>query len=882
MRIIPKKIKVKSTVWKCYSMADVIVALIVFAIIFIAITSGAFAFAVIMGLLAVVMFMPTQDGIFYSCILENIKFLFAKKVYTENADKQKERVDALLNLKDIKENGLIEYSGGYFGRVIKVGQKNFGIEDVVQQNIDIDYLANALKMLDGTQCADIIKIDRPVNLDNFAQDLFGRLAEMKESVDGEEVREIKTAILRERIDRIDKMNNIRKQYLSDYYIVVYGRNELDLENTTINVASEINKCGLNTKLLGRKETAIFLKYSFSRNFDEREIKEIEDNQLIAWVKPKKVEFKANSYTMDGTQAAVFAIADYPLRVRNAWGADVFNIPNTKVVLHVKPVDKFKAIKRIDKCIGEMETKQILSEKASEANSAETHRETMNALLDSLQTENESLLDVTLTITAYNYLDDDNYKKAVRRSIMTGNFKPSNLYGLQIEGFKSSAISPVSTLKNYERGINSSSLAAVFPFVRTFVMDDGGIMLGENKANGFPFIFNMWKRGNLYQNSNGMIIGKSGSGKSFFLKSLIANEWANDTRVIILDPEAEYLTLTKNLSGNLIDVGNAKEGRINPFHIYKILTEDGLPADPVVTFNTHLKMLESFFKIVFVGANSDVIELINNLAVEAYARKGIYETTDCTRLNAEDFPLFTDLLAVLREKNKEETDGLTLRDMRTAELYLQKFVSGRYSDIWNAPSTLKVDADLIDFNFQSLFANKNNTVANAQMLLVFRFIEQEVINAREANKSGKNLRTLIIADEAHLFIDAKFPIALDFFFSMSKRIRKYNGSFIPATQNIADWNANEELRSKTSAILKNSQYTFIFKLSAPDMKDVLDVYKAGDSFNADEQRMIISAVTGQVFFIGSTELRTNVKITTGDYIKSLFEDKTGENYNKEEK
>ena len=880
MRIIPKKIKVKNTVWKCYSMADVIVALIVFAIIFVAITSGAFAFAVIMGLLAVVMFMPTQDGIFYSCILENIKFLFAKKVYTENADKQKERVDALLNLKDIRENGLIEYSGGYFGRVIKVGQKNFGIEDVVQQNIDIDYLANALKMLDGTQCADIIKIDRPVNLDNFAQDLFGRLAEMKESVDGEEVREIKTAILRERIDRIDKMNNIRKQYLSDYYIVVYGRNELDLENTTINVASEINKCGLNTKLLGRKETAIFLKYSFSRNFDEREIKGIEDNRLIAWVKPKKVEFRANSYTVDGTQAAVFAIADYPLRVRNAWGADVFNIPNTKVVLHVKPVDKFKAIKRIDKCIGEMETKQILSEKASEANSAETHRETMNALLDSLQTENESLLDVTLTITAYNYLDDDNYKKAVRRSIMTGNFKPSNLYGLQIEGFKSSAISPVSTLKNYERGINSSSLAAVFPFVRTFVMDDGGIMLGENKANGFPFIFNMWKRGNLYQNSNGMIIGKSGSGKSFFLKSLIANEWANDTRVIILDPEAEYLTLTKNLSGNLIDVGNAKEGRINPFHIYKILTEDGLPADPVVTFNTHLKMLESFFKIVFVGANSDVIELINNLAVEAYARKGIYETTDCTRLNAEDFPLFTDLLAVLREKNKEETDSLTLRDMRTAELYLQKFVSGRYSDIWNAPSTLKVNADLIDFNFQSLFANKNNTVANAQMLLVFRFIEQEVINAREANKSGKNLRTLIIADEAHLFIDAKFPIALDFFFSMSKRIRKYNGSFIPATQNIADWNANEELRSKTSAILKNSQYTFIFKLSAPDMKDVLDVYKAGDSFNADEQRMIISAVTGQVFFIGSTELRTNVKITTGEYIKSLFEDKTGENYNKE--
>lgn len=94
--------------------------------------------------------------------------------------------------------------------------------------------------------------------EQLSQDLFDRLAEMKESVDEEEVKAIKTAILREMVDRIDKMNSIRKQYLSDYYIVVYGKNELDLENTTINIVSEINKCGLNAKLLCRSDTAIFL------------------------------------------------------------------------------------------------------------------------------------------------------------------------------------------------------------------------------------------------------------------------------------------------------------------------------------------------------------------------------------------------------------------------------------------------------------------------------------------------------------------------------------------------------------------------------------------------------------------------------------------------
>ena len=38
MRIIPKKIKVRNNVWKCYSMKDIFVALVVFALIFVFIT----------------------------------------------------------------------------------------------------------------------------------------------------------------------------------------------------------------------------------------------------------------------------------------------------------------------------------------------------------------------------------------------------------------------------------------------------------------------------------------------------------------------------------------------------------------------------------------------------------------------------------------------------------------------------------------------------------------------------------------------------------------------------------------------------------------------------------------------------------------------------
>ncbi len=185
---------------------------------------------------------------------------------------------------------------------------------------------------------------------------------------------------------------------------------------------------------------------------------------------------------------------------------------------------------------------------------------------------------------------------------------------------------------------------------------------------------------------------------------------------------DYLALTRNLYGNVINVGNAREGRINPFHIYKILTEDGTPAEPKVTFNTHLKMLESFFKIVLADAPTDVIELINNLVVETYEKMGITENTDCSNFPADYFPLFSDLLETLQSKDKEKMDALTQRDMRTAELYLKKFVNGRYSDIWNAPSTLQTSAELIDFDFQSLFANKNNVVANAQMRMTRSYVK----------------------------------------------------------------------------------------------------------------------------------------------------------------
>ena len=82
----------------------------------------------------------------------------------------------------------------------------------------------------------------------------------------------------------------------------------------------------------------------------------------------------------------------------------------------------------------------------------------------------------------------------------------------------------------------------------------------------------------------MCYGKSGSGKSFATKSILANFAAENSKIFILDPENEYQELAHNLGGKLIDVGTAKEGRLNPFHVITTLEADETEQQDIVNNN----------------------------------------------------------------------------------------------------------------------------------------------------------------------------------------------------------------------------------------------------------------------------------------------------------
>ena len=174
------------------------------------------------------------------------------------------------------------------------------------------------------------------------------------------------------------------------------------------------------------------------------------------------------------------------------------------------------------------------------------------------------------------------------------------------------------------------------------------------------------------------------------------------------------------------------------HVYQILTDDGTPAEPEVVFAAHLQFLESFFKITLSGITSDSLEELNNILTKVYSSKGISEHTNCINLKAEDYPTFDDLYNVVCNELQQEKLPSRVANLERVKTYVAKFATGgRFATLWNGPSTLMSDERLIVFNFQSLFGAKNNIVANAQMLVIMRYLDQQIINIREMNRVADN-------------------------------------------------------------------------------------------------------------------------------------------------
>ncbi len=857
MRTIPKASKVKLTFYKGITIPDILIGIASLALIAMALSSNfSFKFYMVGIILciAIPMYLLLGGDRLYIQIGYFFKYLFSKKKYDEKS------VDSLIPYKKVEDDIVYCKDGSLFS-AIEIEPINFELQSEEKQDELIDECYSRVLNSASPDYEWILqKVEMPIIYDDELQSELNRADRIRTMMENGEITENefipRCDSIQSRICEIDELNSNENLY-PRYFLCLVGISSKTVKETLDRAVEIFSSSGIRSHRLNKKELLTFIKAMNSDDVDPR-------IELEKIPKPRNVKFRASYTKVDQRISTTFLITKYPMNVPDGWAEGLFSLPNTKVTMRMKPIEKSKAIRRIDNAILELGTKNV--NKESQLQESNLQIETLQELLEDIQQSNETLFDTTFLVTSYDADKKFINRKKVKNRLNEMGFSYSELFARQEDGFVTSMISSTDLIRN-SYGIQTSSLAASFPFSSDTLMDEDGILFGQSSL---PVFLNPFKRDLSHVNSNMVVIGQSGSGKSFSTKTLLATLASAGAKVYVLDPESEYGTLAKNLGGIKLDASDGNKGRINPLEILTTMDDEGGSSN---SFYSHLQFLEQFYRVVLKGISHDALEMLNRLTEETYGLKEITPNTNLSQLKADDYPTLEDLCVHIDQKLNESRDEYEVNCLKTVSNWISRFRKGaRDSSLWNGKTTFSPKENFIDFDFQRLLANHNDVTANAQMLLLLRWLENEVINNRDFNRMNKTDRKIVIAiDEAHLFIDEKYPIALDFMYQMAKRIRKYDGMLLIITQNVKDFTGTMETAKKASSIINVSQYSMIFPLSSDDMTNLEKLYEASGGFNETEKDFIIHNPRGTCFFIDSIAKRGIIEICADEYTRRLFED-----------
>ncbi len=541
--------------------------------------------------------------------------------------------------------------------------------------------------------------------------------------------------------------------------------------------------------------------------------------VVDLIAPSSVEVDFKYIRIGEYFYKTFFVIGYPRYVSANWLQPLIDFDHTiDISMYMYPVFVEDVLSNLRRKIAEMEATITADERSGKV----ANPKVSAALSDALALQEELAkgverffqfsLYITLSAETLTDLDDAARKLS---SLLASMLLVPKTATLQMEdGFKTTA--PMGQDRLFiTRNMDTTSLASTFPFTSATLTQNKGIMYGVNQENGSLIIFDRFSM----ENANEVVFGKSGSGKSFYIKLVTMRQFMFGTEVIIIDPENEYELLAKSLGGEHVIFSPASEVKINPFDL------SGMYEQGENELGVKIVSLHGLLKIMLGELDPSLDAILDRALVETYQQKGI---TQDPKTQTRQPPIMEDLYKTLLAMQDPKSQELALR--------IEKFVKGSLSGFFNQQSNFNLQSPLTVFSIRNL----EEELRAIAMHIILDFVWTRV------RKTLK--KRLLIVDEAWYLM--KYEDSASFIFAIAKRCRKYYLGLTTATQDVEDFLSGEYGKP----VLTNSSIQILLKQSPSEIDAVANVFFLSEG----EKQLLLSAGVGEgIFFAGQNHVAIQV-------------------------
>ncbi len=348
---------------------------------------------------------------------------------------------------------------------------------------------------------------------------------------------------------------------------------------------------------------------------------------------------------------------------------------------------------------------------------------------------------------------------------------------------------------------TDAAGVLIPFSYRVYFTEGGLFYGINTVTNSAIILDRTNE----LNSNGFVLGTSGSGKSVFNKLEVTEVLMKypEDEIIVIDPDNEYgvLVQKENYDGEILRVAANSPTKFNVFDIDMSFSEDGKDAVALKS--------ESIMTIVETAKGmrltSDERSVVDRCVRDAYRD---YIASDCQ--DESKLPTLTTFYELLLQQPEDLAKYLAL----VLELYVKGSFRS-FAEKTNINTSKKfLVLDIFDLGDQ---------LRAVGLQVILEYIWQRVISNKK-----RGIRTWVWIDEfAVMFNDSGSSGEMQsgkFFVKVYSRIRKHGGVVTGITQNIGDILKSPQAVS----MMGNAEFTILLQQKPENLNELVRIFELSPS------------------------------------------------------